>query len=732
MSRYHHSLSSARLTYRVAILSLLAGSFLFWSCGGKPGSFSVSFPDNNRSDIETLVAKIQGAKEREIRSCAVGVTPKPSKLYAFDLKSQRVLWQTRTDTTITPIVVGDYVITREKGDIVGRSIESGDTRFQVDDMNMTLVGADASDRLLAFTLTKGSSSYADSAVFAIRANSVLWKREFQGKVGSPAVIGDVVMVPWNHQNLSAIDAKTGDEFARIRLKDTVVGHAFVDGNKLFAGSDRTFFEITSKLSSGLARKSPFFELPERTLPGEPLLLPDIYSFDPIQPPDSARHRITLGWRPSVVSVLDQKRIALQDNNLYLVFYRFIVAFDPATYAVRWIYTHPEDMVGTAVQTGGILFGDASGRIGFLSANKGEKLWEATSGLESLVITLRPEPVSQFSFTDECLKPEKSRKQLLIAARDSDARLVPVRVLIVELLAALDDSESTANLIELCDNRETTAQVRKSACEALANREVGSDQVVVALKRHASFLDGTTAPPVGTLALAAAKQKDKNAVALLIAHLKDPNTPVNELPQLVSALGQLQDHAAVKPLTDFLRLYHADATEPHLIEALVGTVDALVALSGPASVDVLKEVSEDVMGSEAVREQATAALEKMEQEKLAAEQAEKAKQAEQQAEAEQAQEEATEKKPERPKRLSQQVVAKVLLPVRDQMKLCLRKSPKRVFTARVLMVVDKGNISMVSVMPDSLQSCIEPLVRSQQFPVTEVFGKENVAYTISLR
>jgi len=714
---------------------IIAGSALGWSCGGKPGgSFSVSFPDNDSDDVERLVERIRGTKAREDRSCAVGVTPKPSKLYAFDFDSQRVLWQIPTETSITPIVVGNYVITRENGDIVGRSLERGDKRFQVDDMNMTLVGADASDKLVVFTLTKGSSSYADSAVFAIRSDLVLWKRAFEGKVGSPAVIGDVVMVPWNHQNLSAIEAKTGDEFARIRLKDAVVGHAFVDGNELYAGSNLAFFQITSKLSTGLARKSPFFELPERSLPGEPLLLPDIYSDDPIQPPDSARHRIALGWRPSIVSVLDHKGIALQDNNLYLVFYRFIVAFDPTNYAVRWIYTHPEDMVGTAVQAGGILFGDVSGRFGFLSANKGEKLWEAASGLRSLVVTLRPQPVSRFSSTDERLKPEELRKQLLIAARDPDARLVPVRVLIVELLAALEDSESTTNLIELCDNRETTAQVRTAACEALADRKVGAEQVVAALKRHASFLDGTTAPPVGALALAAANQKDRSAVALLVAHLKDPNTPVSELPKLVSGLGQLQDRAAVEPLTDFLRLYHADAAEPYLIEALLASVEALVALSGPASADVLKEVSEDVMGSEAVREQATAALIRMEQQRLAAEQAEKEKQAEQQAQAETeaAQDEAVEKKPEIPKRLSQQVVGKVLLPVRDQMKMCLRKSPKRIFSARVLIVVDEGKTSMVSVMPDSLQSCIEPLVRSQKFPTTEVFGKENVAYTISLR
>ncbi|MBN1653082.1 MAG: hypothetical protein JXA30_04830 [Deltaproteobacteria bacterium] len=732
MSRHHLSRLHGLQTFQYAVFSTIAAPLLFSACGGAPAAFSASYPDNDRSDIQLLIKRIQRAEEREIRSLAVGVTPGPSKLYAFDLKAQRVLWQRPTRTSITPVVAGDYVLTHEGSDIVGREVESGDSGFEIDDRNMTLVGADASEQLLALTLTKGSSSFADSAVYAIKSRSVIWKREFQGRVGSPAVIGDVVLVPWNHQNLSALNAKSGDEFARIRLKDNVVGHAFVHANKLFAGSNRLIFEVTSSLSSGLTRKSPYFELPERSLPGDPLLLPDVYSPDPIQPPDSGRHRIALGWRPAVVSLPGKSRIELQDNNLYLLFYRFVVAFEPATYSVRWIYTHPTDIVGAAVQAGGVLFADTTGYVGFLSATKGEKLWDATSGLTSSVITLRPDPVSQFSVTSESLRPDQLRGQLMVAVRDPDARLVPVRVLVVELLAALDDPESTSNLIEICDNRDATEQVKRAACQALAKRKVGADQVLDTLKRRANYLDGTTSPPVGALAQAAAEQGEKRAVALLIGHLKDPQTPAGELPRLVSALKQLQDHSAVAPMTDFLRLYHADAAEPQLIEALCESIDALIALSGPACAETLKEIAEDSMGSQAVREKAHAALQLLEQQKRAAEQLEKAKQAEQQAEAEQAQEEATAPKPEMPKRLSQEVVREVLLPVRDQMKSCLRKSPDRVFSARVLIMVDNGETSLVSVMPASLQRCIEPLVRSQKFPVTQLFGKENVAYTITLR
>jgi outer membrane protein assembly factor BamB len=733
MSQIHLSRRVERRAYHWTLSSLLfVMSILLTQCGGTAGSFSPSYPDNNKNDIQALLERVQKAKEITVRPFVVGVTPDPSKLYGYDLTSKRVLWQTPVRTSISPVIVGNFIITHEGSDIVGRSIEDGNARFKFDAMNMTLVGADSREQFLALALTKGSENYSESAVIAVRNNSILWKNEFQGKVGAPAVIGDTVLVPWNHQNLSAIDAASGEEFARIRLADTVVSHVFSYKSKLFAAGDRAFFEITPNLASGLARNSAFFELPERNIPGEPPLLPDVYSVNPIQPPDSARNRIQLGWRPSAISVISQTNTGFQDNNIYLLFYRFIVAFDPSTFVVRWIYTHPQDMVGIAVQEGGIFYGDSTGHLGFLSAKKGEKLWETTSGVNSIAIQLRLDPVSQFSSNGESLKPEELRKQLMVAANDPDARLVPVRVLVVGIIASLQDSESTANLIELCDSRETTEQVKKAACDALAKREIGPDQVLTALNRHASFLDGTTAPPVGPLAQAAANLKEKKAVGPLLAHLNDPNTRARDLPQLVDALKKLQDPAAIEPLTDFLKLYHADESDEYLIEALGKSADALVALSGPACIEVLKDVADDSMGSDIVRERARVALSILEKQKTAAEKTESAKQAEQKAQAEQAQSEATGDESQTPQRLNQQIVDKTLLPVREQMKACLRNSGAKIFSARVLIMVNEGTVSLVSVLPNTLQSCIEPLVRSQKFPVTKTYGKENVAYNISLR
>ena len=52
---------------------------------------------------------------------------------------------------------------------------------------------------------------------------------------------------------------------------------------------------------------------------------DALSRRPVSAPTSARHRIGLDWMPSMVS---ERRVALEGNALYLLFYRFIMAFEP--------------------------------------------------------------------------------------------------------------------------------------------------------------------------------------------------------------------------------------------------------------------------------------------------------------------------------------------------------------------------------------------------------------------
>ena len=151
-------------------------------------------------------------------------------------------------------------------------------------------------------------------------------------------------------------------------------------------------------------------------------------------------------------------------------------------------------------------------------------------------------------------------QLVDAALNPDSRLVPARAMAVQMLAGLEDEDATSALIEICQERSTPERVRKVACVELAKRTNGSAAIASALDRHANYLTQTKAPPVGPLAEAAMRSGDARVVPYLLAHLSDPETPVDELPALMLALKQLAAPSAAPQIADFLRLYHADADE----------------------------------------------------------------------------------------------------------------------------------------------------------------------------
>lgn len=694
-------------------------------CAGTPAAFGTRFPDNRDSDVEKLLQRIDAAPARPVGTIAVGLTPAPHQLYAYDLASRRLLWQRAVEASSAPYPAGDTVVLQSGDRIAGFDLRSGEPRFRIDRDGLALRGADGEGRLTVLALSEGLGTFAKSEVVLINGDSVQWRRSVDKSVGVPAIVGTMVLVPWSNQFVSAIDTQSGEEFARVRVKDGVIAHAIREGDQVYVGSFHGFARVTSTIGSGSLRGAGFFSLPDKELPGRALLLPDVYTQNGPLPPEGAQYRIGLSFRPVAP---DHVRIALQDGNLYLVFYRFVFALDPVDYATRWIYVHDTDIVGASAQVNGVALADEAGRFAFIGAQSGQALWTEATRVRSAVVRL-PRGGSGASEGGAALDPSALAQNLLAAALDQDARLVPARLLAVEELARLPQADATANLIELCDSSRSAPPVRERACLKLKDRAIGADHLLAALERHAGYLEGTTSPPVGALAKAAASLGERRAVPLLIAHLKDPNTRSSDLPALVTALGKLGDAAAAEPLGDFFRLYHADPIDEHMVAALEAAPAALVALSGPVAQPVLDAVTGDELGAYSVRQKASAALDALEAEQKAAQQSDEAKQAEQEQKAAAEAQQASEAQKQTPTHLDYDMISEALLPVRDQLRACLAAASKPTYNARVVIAVEEGKALMVSVLPAELQGCVEPLVRAQSFPQTVTGKREQVTYRI---
>lgn len=685
-------------------------------CGAaiRRGGIAQEFPDDRPEHVQAVLARMAAAAPRVDPGIVIGLTPAPLRLWAWDLEAQRLLWETDIATADTmPHAAGEWVVVEEGSDVVVRAMRDGRVSARIPTGELRLAGADGEGELSVLTVSSGGGVGALSRVIVLSGGSPAWQIELEQAVGEPALRAGMVFLPWGQQNLSILDARTQEELARVRYTRGVVGHAIAQGAHVFFGQ-RGITRLTGHTDS--SPDAPWFEPMERDLPGDPGMLRDAYQ--PPPGPTSATHRVRLVWR-AIPSRGEEPDVGVLDDTIYLVFYRLVFALDAMQDHVRWVQQLPGDVVGASAENHGILIVDEQGRIHVLSREDGRVTFSAEAGM--------PATWAHVSYTElQGGEPRGEgmalRDQLLSLVQNTDARLVPARAYGARLLAALPEPDVTANLIALCDDRTLPPVLHDEVCEALASRENGSEHVIAALDRHASYLRGTSAPPVGPLARSAARARSQAAVPLLIAQLRDPSTPAADLEDLANALRELGAASAADPLDDFVRLYHAESPDDEALgRALAAAVAAYAALAGPASQDTLRWLIDDTMSHPAAREAAATALATVTAPATATTTAT----------ASDSDGEMTISTAERPERITLPMVNEVLHAVEPELDRCLIQ-PGRVYgQARVVLAfMPDGSLQTISVTPAPLQECIEAIVRTRTFPATLASTRQTITYTVA--
>lgn len=707
------------MTHAKRSLSLL--SLLVVACGGGGGStFSPTFPDNEEPAIRDVLARLAAAGPATADPVAAGITSAPHQLFVVDLQSGSERWKSAVGQPVSaPQVAGSLVILHEQGGVVARDVANGQERFTVEDEALYLAGASGEGEWSAFVLTTGGGVGARSKLVVARNGRIAWQRSMEQALGAPAVAGGMIFIPWATQNVSVLDVSSGEELARVRVTDTPVGRAFRRGDEVYFGQNGVF-RLTPSIATGARATAAYFEPMARTLPGDPALLVDPYR--PAPGPASAVHKIRLDWFPGGSG----ETMAFGDDTIYSTFYRFVFALDPNQDAVRFVYAHPEDIVGASAMAGGLLIADEGGGLAFVNS-EGQRTWSVSVTETPTAVTFRP---GSFQPRGAPQGPALSLEdQLLAAAQNRDDRLVPARRMAVHMLNQLPSEGVTARLIEICAAREEPPPVRDEACARLAERTTGASAVVAALGRHGLFLEGTTAGPIGPLALAAATMGDARAVPALLAHVVDPQTSAADLRLIFQALATLGGDATAVPLTDWLRLYHAEARDEELTLAVEAAAKTLLALEGPAAIENVEALATDPLASADVRAKLTA----LTNEWRAAQPPEpcEGEDCPEETEAEEEEEVVIDETfEEAPEQTTLPMLEQILRPVAAPLRACLSGDSQRASSARIILVLaGDGTVQLVSVTPDRLQSCIGPLIRRQTFPGNRRGEREQLTYTL---
>ena len=689
---------------------LVASAISLTGCGGAV-AFGDTFPDNREDHLALVTQRLEAGREAALRAhheqpILVAVSSAPMRLIAHDLEQGTQLWETPVELRTVPYVAGHSVVTHEGNEVVIRSLTTGRVTGRVGDRSLNLVGAAGEGDRGVIVLSTGGGVSAFSVVVGLSGGAPTFQAEMQQPLGAPAVAAGMGFVPWGHQNISVVDLGSGSEVARLRATQGVVASAVAEGGNIFFGQ-----EGAALLNTNVA--PTFISIPGE-MPGDPALLRDAYQ--PPPGPNSAQSRVRLVTRLTA----REGAAAFEGDAAYLVYYRLVIALNADGQSARWIAQLPRDAVGADVIDGGLLVTDESGAVHLLSTTDGRESRAVQLGSGVIYASSQADALSPGTPSGEVLP---LRDQLLSAAQNTDARLVPLRELAVRLLAALPEAEVTGNLIAVCEEPATTASVRAEACRVLALRSTGNADLLHALERHASFLRGIHAPPVGALAQAALVMNEHRAVPLLLAHLRDSETASADIAPLARVLGAFGEASAAEPLADFIRLYRAETIDAGLNEGLLASLTAYRTLLGPTSREFLEETSTDALTPTAIRDGARAEIAALEAPTQAAPTASEAT-------AESPDMTFTEADDPRPETLTPALVNQILSDTRPQLEACLRTPRRVVDMVRVVMVVEpQGNVLMVTTTPTEAQACIEPIVRAHSYPATRARGRQRVTVEV---
>jgi outer membrane protein assembly factor BamB len=553
----------------------LAAVTLLGGCGGggmRVGArFSTDWTDDGGVSIGRVWDKIGQAPVPATADVVIGVAGNTDKLVGLPLGGGS-RWTFGHPLDARPVVTGNVVIASGGGEVFALDAHTGAVIWRRPTGGVPMLGAgdDGSVSVVTFKRTGGVGS---SLLAVTHDGQVVSQIETDKTIGAPAVLSHLSFVPWVGQYVSVIDLSSGDEIARVTLREQT-SRAWTQAGSLWFGQG-AFVRFDAHIRDASKGQATKVVLPARELPGSPVLWPS--GSETSTAFSSATDKVRLYARPQGT----ESGAGISDAHWYATYFRLAMGFGASQGKLAWVHSHASDFIGGAAASGGVVLCDEQGKVTSLDARTGAVVSEVDLGepLKACVVSVEAQQVRG---TGAPTKPLS--QQLADAVLSDDEQLVVAQRLLLRELSTMEDETATRTLVDLASDPRTSPDMLPDARAALANRRNGATYMEAALARHYDYLkDVLRPPPVGPIAQALGAMKDKGAAALLASHLLDPADTVDDVKQAAAALAVVATPDQLPTLRQFFGMYRARATDDDLAAAVVSVGAALIAVNDGATV-----------------------------------------------------------------------------------------------------------------------------------------------------
>jgi outer membrane protein assembly factor BamB len=528
-----------------------------------------------------------------------------AELHAYDLDSRSSKWRAPVDVTGRVAVSRPTVVYGDRsGALVARDVASGAIKWQKSlDRAFTRIGYAAGGDTVAEVVQAAGKSGADARDAAVVAydaasGSRRFSRDLEGPVGAPVVWGELVVVPRQSQWVTLLDGKSGQLLADLLSREEAA--TFVRGlpEGLFFGSQGVFraseqTAIARRKSSGYTQA----KLPEFVRP--------LYHHDMYRPAEngySAIDRNRLLWRGAPGRDAAAKFL---DGLVVVHNFRFFFGIDAASGELRWAYNQLRNDAIASAHTGpAIVYVTSDGYLRALSAGDGKPAYEAAlPGAGAVSVIGATFDADGFAPTGTVAGSNQSLPQVLSSiVSDPDRRFSDVRLFALDQLTKQGGPDVTRELLRTLDSGDVVpTPVLKRAMEVLVARKDPQllPVFIEALKVHPDYAEDRAPKRLEFYARAVAELKAKEAVPLLVEHLRLPDTDLDAVREIAEAALALEAKEALEPFQDFLLQYRADPAFTGQPGPLTAVANVLLRLGGPKERSTLLFVAEEPQTLEAL-------------------------------------------------------------------------------------------------------------------------------------
>jgi outer membrane protein assembly factor BamB len=530
--------------------------------------FNTEWVDDGGKSMAAIQRKLASTHPVAGADVVVAVNADSSALIGLPLSGEPK-WTFTHAIDARPLIAGDIVVGTGGGELFALEAKHGDKVWSRPTGGLKVHGVGDDGVVTVVTMSSGTG--LGSVLLAVgREGNVLQQIETDRVLGSPAVLDGYAFVPWNSVYVSAIELSTGQEAARLVVREQT-SRAWTQSNQLYFG-EIGIIRFDDKIALADKSQATHVGIPARELAGSPKLMEP--GTENPGPTSQARDRIRIYARPTDG---EGEALAIDSDRYYATYFKLVMGLTASKGSLAWVHTHESDIIGGAAAAGAVVICDDEGHVTVLDGATGGVTEDMNLGghVNSCVVQ-----ADNFRPAGTPAQVPSLAAQISAALLNRDAELATAKRLLLRELATLEDDTATKTLIDLASDERTPPMILDDARKALSDRRNGASYMLAALARHYDFeKDILSPPPVGPIAQALAAMGAKEAAPLLASHLLDPADTDDDVRRAAEALVRLAGPEVAPQLTQFFAIYRGAAPHEDIEVAVVSVAQALAKVGG---------------------------------------------------------------------------------------------------------------------------------------------------------